>query len=85
VVGYFNSLLQQFGIDIPPQLTAIDGNATGVLPGNQWGPVMSLPPGVSDAGLPHATGLQSDCHGDCHGDHDHPGDRHQGVGELQLR
>ncbi len=53
--GYFNSLLQQIGIVIPPQLTAIPG-AQLVKYQGMWGPVMSLPPGVSDAGLPHATG-----------------------------
>ncbi len=53
--GYFNSLLQQIGIVIPPQLTAIPG-AQLVQYQGMWGPVMSLPPGVSDAGLPHATG-----------------------------
>ena len=54
--GYFNSLLQQMGIVIPPQLTAIPG-AQLVKYQGMWGPVMSLPPGVSDAGLPHATGI----------------------------
>ena len=53
--GYFNSLLQQIGIVIPPQLTAIPG-AQLVKYQGMWGPVMSLPPGVSDAGLPHVTG-----------------------------
>jgi APA family basic amino acid/polyamine antiporter len=52
--GYFNSLLQQFGITIPPQLTASTGTHL-VLYHRQWMPIMSLPPGVSDAGLPHAT------------------------------
>jgi APA family basic amino acid/polyamine antiporter len=52
--GYFNSLMQQFGIHIPPQLTASTGTQL-VFYQNQWGPVMSLPPGVSDAGLPHVT------------------------------
>jgi basic amino acid/polyamine antiporter, APA family len=52
--GYFNSLLQQFGITIPPQLTASTGTRL-VLYQHQWMPVMSLPPGVSDTGLPHAT------------------------------
>jgi basic amino acid/polyamine antiporter, APA family len=54
--GYFNSLLQQFHIYIPPQLTATTGTPL-VFYQNQWLPVMSLPPGVSAAGLPHATGL----------------------------
>ena len=54
--GYFNSLLQQVGIVIPPQLTAIPGTALVKYQG-MWGPVASLPPGVSDAGLPHATGF----------------------------
>ena len=53
--GYFYSLLQQMGIYFPPQLTAIPGTVLVKYHG-QWGPLMSLPPGVSDAGLPHATG-----------------------------
>jgi APA family basic amino acid/polyamine antiporter len=53
--GYFNSLLQQVGIVIPPQLTAIPGTPLVQYQG-QWMPVMSLPPGISDLGLPHATG-----------------------------
>ena len=51
---YFNSLLQQFGIYITPQLTASTGTHL-VFYQHQWMPVMSLPPGVSDAGLPHVT------------------------------
>src|SRR5579862_5797388 len=54
--GYFNSLLQQVGIVIPPQLTAIPGTKLVQYQG-MWTPLMSLPPGVSDAGLPHATGI----------------------------
>jgi Amino acid transporters len=54
--GYFTSLMAQFGIVIPPQLTAIPGTPLVQYQG-QWMPLMSLPPGVSDAGLPHATGL----------------------------
>ena len=54
--GYFNSLLQQFHIYIPPQLTATTGTPL-VFYHDQWLQLMSLPPGVSDAGLPHATGL----------------------------
>ena len=54
--GYFNSLLQQFHIYLPPQLTATPGTPL-VFYHQQWMPRMSLPPGVSDAGLPHATGL----------------------------
>jgi APA family basic amino acid/polyamine antiporter len=54
--GYFNSLLQQLGIYIPPQLTATTGT-TLVFYQKQWLPLMSLPPGVTDAGLPHATGF----------------------------
>jgi APA family basic amino acid/polyamine antiporter len=51
---YFNSLLQQFGIVIPPQLTASTGTSL-VLYQHMWMPVMSLPPGASDVGLPHVT------------------------------
>jgi basic amino acid/polyamine antiporter, APA family len=47
-------------------------------------PMMSLPPGVSDAGLPHATGLLQPDSWLIVGDYDDPGDRHQGVGQLQL-
>jgi APA family basic amino acid/polyamine antiporter len=54
--GYFNSLLQQWGIYIPPQLTASTGTPL-VFYQHQWLPVMSLPPGISDAGLQHATGV----------------------------
>ncbi len=54
--GYFNSLLQQFHIYVPPQLTATTGT-TLVFYQQQWLPLMSLPPGVSPDGLPHSTGL----------------------------
>jgi basic amino acid/polyamine antiporter, APA family len=54
--GYFNSLLQQFHIYIPPQLTATTGT-TLVFYHEQWLQLMSLPPGVSPDGLPHATGF----------------------------
>ena len=54
--GYFNSLLQQFHIYLPPQLTATTGTPL-VFYHDQWLQLMSLPPGVSDAGLPHATGV----------------------------
>ncbi len=54
--GYFNSFLQQLHIYIPPQLTATTGTVL-VFYHAQWMPVMSLPPGVTDAGLPHVTGL----------------------------
>jgi basic amino acid/polyamine antiporter, APA family len=54
--GYFNSLLQQFHIYLPPQITATTGTPLAFYHG-QWMQVMSLPPGVSDAGLPHATGV----------------------------
>src|SRR6201993_1610455 len=54
--GYFVSLLQQFHIYIPPQLTATTGTPL-VFYHDQWLQLMSLPPGVSPDGLPHATGL----------------------------
>jgi len=54
--GYFNSLLQQVGIVIPPSLTTTTGNVLVKYQGI-WIEKMSLPPGISDAGLPHATGL----------------------------
>jgi APA family basic amino acid/polyamine antiporter len=54
--GYFVSLLQQMHIFIPPALTTTTGNVLVQYRG-AWMDVMSLPPGVSDAGLPHVTGL----------------------------
>ncbi len=54
--GYFNSLLQQLHIYIPPQLTATPGTPL-VFFHDRWLPVASLPPGVSAAGLHHVTGL----------------------------
>jgi APA family basic amino acid/polyamine antiporter len=54
--GYFNSLLQQLGIYVPPQLTATTGT-TLVFYQKQWLPLTSLPPGMSDIGLRHATGF----------------------------
>src|SRR5208337_3074152 len=54
--GYFISLLAQMGIHIPPQLTATPGTVL-VFYQDQWMPLMSLPAGVSEAGLQHATGL----------------------------
>ena len=52
--GYFNSLMQQFGITIPPQLTASTGTQM-VFYHQQWMPVTSLPMSASAAGLPHVT------------------------------
>ena len=54
--GYFNSLMQQIGIVIPPALTTTTGNILVKYQGI-WIEKMSLPPGVSDAGLEHTTGL----------------------------
>jgi basic amino acid/polyamine antiporter, APA family len=54
--GYFNSLMQQLGIVIPPTLTTTTGNVLVQYQGI-WIDRMSLPPGVSDVGLPHVTGL----------------------------
>src|SRR6202167_638429 len=54
--GYFNSLLAQMNIHIPPQLTATPGTDL-VFYQNTWMPVSSLPMDVSDAGLQLATGM----------------------------
>jgi APA family basic amino acid/polyamine antiporter len=54
--GYFNSLLQQLGITFPPAFTTTTGNVLVKFQG-QWIDLTSLPPGVSDAGLPHVTGI----------------------------
>jgi len=54
--GYFNSLMQQLGINIPPQLTATPGTVL-VFFHERWLPLTSLPPGTDVSGLQHATGL----------------------------
>ena len=54
--GYFNSLLQQFHIYIPPRLTATPGTVL-VFFHEQWLPLMSLPPGTDPTGLPHVMAL----------------------------
>ena len=54
--GYFNSLLQQVGITIPPALTTTTGNVLVKYQGI-WIDKMSLPPGISDVGLAHVTGF----------------------------
>ncbi len=54
--GYFVSLLEQLHIYLPPQFTTTYGNVLYLYAG-KWEPLTSLPPGVTGAGLPHATGL----------------------------
>jgi APA family basic amino acid/polyamine antiporter len=54
--GYFNSLLQQLHIYIPPQLTATPGTVM-VFYQDQWTRLSSLPVGVDPSNLKHATGL----------------------------
>jgi APA family basic amino acid/polyamine antiporter len=54
--GYFNSLLAQMHIHIPPQLTATPGTPL-VFYQDQWMPLASLPVGISSMGLQHATGM----------------------------
>ncbi len=54
--GYFVGLLNDFGIHIPPQLTATPGMALYQYH-DRWLQAAALPQGVSAAGLPHATGV----------------------------
>ena len=54
--GYFVSLLQDFHINLPPQLTTTYGNVL-YLYHTHWLPQASLPDGVTTAGLPQATGV----------------------------
>jgi basic amino acid/polyamine antiporter, APA family len=54
--GYFVSFLQDFGIHIPPQLTATPGTQL-VFFNERWMALSSLPTGVEAAGLPQATGV----------------------------
>ncbi len=54
--GYFVSLLQDFRIYIPPQLTTTPGDVLYLFHGH-WLPRMALPPGMNPAALPHVTGV----------------------------
>ncbi len=54
--GYFVSLLQDFHINLPPQITATYGSVL-YLYNAHWVPLASLPEGVNPAGLPHVTGI----------------------------
>jgi basic amino acid/polyamine antiporter, APA family len=54
--GYFNSLLQQLHIYLPPRFTATPGTVL-VFFNDHWLPLDSLPPGTPAAGLPHVTAL----------------------------
>src|ERR1700756_4151581 len=54
--GYFTSLLQQIGINLPPQLTTTAGNILYMYNG-KWEPQALIPDGVNLATLPHASGV----------------------------
>src|ERR1700723_3979143 len=54
--GYFNSLLQQWHIYLPPQFTTTTGNVL-VFYNEQWLPKMSIPAGIDTSALPHVTGI----------------------------
>ena len=54
--GYFTSLLQQIGINLPPQLTTTAGNILYKYNG-KWEPPALIPDGVNLASLPHASGV----------------------------
>jgi len=54
--GYFNSLLQQLHIYIPPQLTATPGTPL-VFFENKWLPVSAMDPTIDISHLQHATGV----------------------------
>jgi APA family basic amino acid/polyamine antiporter len=54
--GYFNSLLQQYHIYLPPQFTTTTGNVL-VRYNGTWMPTMTVPNGVDIASLPHVTGV----------------------------
>ena len=83
--GYFNSLLQQFRIVSPPQLTATTGTSL-VFYHEQLDAGNVAAAGRERCGAAACDGLvQSDCGGHRHGDHHDSGDRHQGVRQLQLR
>jgi APA family basic amino acid/polyamine antiporter len=54
--GYFNSLLQQLHIYLPPRFTATPGSVL-VFFHERWLPLTSLPPGTDPSALPHVTAL----------------------------
>ncbi len=59
--GYFNSFLQDFGIHIPPQITATPGTQL-VMYNGRWERLATILPtlqahGVNPASLPHANGV----------------------------
>ena len=54
--GYLVSLLQDFHIYIPPQLTTTPGEILYLYDGH-WLPRMSLPAGMAISGLPHVSGV----------------------------
>jgi basic amino acid/polyamine antiporter, APA family len=54
--GYFISLLQDFGIHIPPQFTATPGTEL-VFYHNRWTVLSTLPTDAVTQGLQHATGI----------------------------
>ncbi len=54
--GYLNSLLQQFGIVLPPQFTDVHG-AILVKFNDQWMNIRQLPAGIDASALPHVTGV----------------------------
>jgi hypothetical protein len=81
--GYFNSLLAQMNIHIPPQLTATPGTDL-VFYQNQWMPVTSLPMACIRRRAAACDGLfQPGGHSGHCGDYNCSGHRHQGVGEPE--
>ena len=87
--GYVVSFLQDFGIHLPPQLTATPGTDL-VMYHNRWERLATIlptaetrrrsrQPAARDRGFQHRRFPRHRC------DHRHPGDRHQGIGRLQLR
>jgi APA family basic amino acid/polyamine antiporter len=54
--GYLVSLLQDFHIYIPPQLTTTPGDVLYFYNAH-WLPRMALPMGIDPAGMPHVTGV----------------------------
>ena len=82
--GYFNSLLQQLHIYLPPRLTATPGTVL-VFFHEHWLPLASLPPGTDAVGLPHVTALFNlVAILAILGRDRRSGDRHQGVGQSEL-
>ncbi len=77
------AFLQDYGINIPPQICDVPGAKWSMVDG-RWAPDSTFSIGPDDARDPaHHNRLQPHGVPRHHRRHHHPGHRHQGIGELQ--